>query len=61
MKSKSRAQALEKAFRQHERAIQSALSLYHAARASEVVTLRNGVQIVIKHGSQGYQVIGLAS
>lgn len=62
MKSKSRAQALEAAYRKHQAAIQSAINTRRAIlAASEVVTLRSGVQIVIKHGAQGYQVAGVLS
>lgn len=62
MKSKSRAQALQKAYREHQAAIQSAINTRRAIlAASEVVTLRSGVQLVIKHGEQGYQVAGVLS
>lgn len=62
MKSKSRAQALHTAYRKHQAAIESAINTRRAIlAASEVVTLRSGVQLVIKHGSQGYQVAGVLS
>lgn len=62
MKSKSRTQAIESAYRKHQAAIQSAINTRRAIlAASEVVTLRSGLQLRIAHTAQGYQVVGLAS
>lgn len=55
----SREQAILKAYRQHQSAIQSALNIRRAVMNSEVVTLRSGQQLRIAHTSQGYQVVGV--
>lgn len=58
----SRISKLQSAYRKHQPAIQAALEARRRAlAAAEIVTLRNGVQIVIRHGSQGYQVAGVKS
>jgi hypothetical protein len=53
---------LARAFRRHQAAIASAINTRRATfDAGEVVTLRSGVQIVIRHGVNGYEVAGLAA
>lgn len=58
----SRISKLQSAYRKHQPAIQAALEARRRAlTAAEVVTLRSGVQLIIRHGSQGYQVAGVKS
>lgn len=56
-------QRIHRAFNRYQHLIDAGLEQRRKMLASvgEVVTLRNGVSLIIQHTAQGYQVAGLAA